>query len=245
MSMISSGWSVVIPTIWASNRIFELIRSLDDCEHVNEVILIDNRPEAKSEISGCSKLRVLSRGTNIFVNPAWNWGVEEACSPWVCICNDDVSFGTTVFAEVQAFLDSKPKGVVAGCHRDCFSSREEGVLIEKGHDLGFGWGCVMFCRRESYPHIPENLRIWSGDRYVIAKARAVFAVKFPISTEMSVSSGQSIFDDIKHSDKVLIKSLLTRWESWAVKASERRNGGEKSVRAVTRTFFRFQWQKLR
>ena len=245
MKYMHQNWSVVIPTIWASKRIYDLVASLEACERVQEIILIDNRPELANEIEGCSKLRVISKGSNIFANPAWNLGVSESKCRYVCICSDDVSFDTVVFREIEVFLESRASGAIVGCHRDCFSSKDGGVSVEEGHDLGFGWGAVMFLEGESYPRIPEELRIWAGDRFIIAKASSVFAAKFSIVTEMSTSSGQSIFDDIKSADKVLIQRLLTRWESWGVKASERRNGGKKSLLAVAWTFLKLKWQKLR
>ena len=39
-----------------------------------------------------AKVQRLEQDNNIFVNPAWNLGVEQAKNENICICNDDVLF---------------------------------------------------------------------------------------------------------------------------------------------------------
>ena len=35
-------YTIVIPTLWKSNRIHTLLKSLIECDYVDEIILIDN-----------------------------------------------------------------------------------------------------------------------------------------------------------------------------------------------------------
>ena len=128
-------WSVVIPTLWKSPRIYNLLESLQKTPHVGEIILIDNAPEHTPDLPKLEKLKILSKGVNIFVNPAWNLGVSEATFPNIALCNDDIEFDTRLFS----FFDSlKIRQTVFGCCPENFSSQSPVATefnIEKGHNI--------------------------------------------------------------------------------------------------------------
>ena len=70
-------YTVIIPTLWKSDRTKQLLSDLNACEYVDEIIVINNQLtdvlDAKVE-----KVRHISFGKNIYVNPAWNKGIELA-----------------------------------------------------------------------------------------------------------------------------------------------------------------------
>ena len=78
--MSTTKYSIVIPTLWKSNRTKKLIKDLNDCQYVDEIIIIDNTGTEERDTLPTiyPKLRMVSKGENIYVNPAWNWGIELA-----------------------------------------------------------------------------------------------------------------------------------------------------------------------
>ena len=89
-------YSIIIPTLWKSNRTKKLLADLQECEYVDEIILIDNTLTTVSDITE-GKLRIVSFGENIYVNPAWNWGIHNAKNALVELINDDINFNHNIF----------------------------------------------------------------------------------------------------------------------------------------------------
>jgi len=89
-------YTVVIPTLWKSDRTKKLLSDLNECEYVDEIIVINNQLtdvlDAKVE-----KVRHISFGKNIYVNPAWNKGIELAKNECIALCNDDINFDPNIF----------------------------------------------------------------------------------------------------------------------------------------------------
>lgn len=108
-------FSVVIPTLQKSNKLGRLIESLDAVDLVGEIIVINNAPKPLAVAS--KKMRVLDQDENIFVNPAWNLGAEQARFPWLAILNDDVVLGRDFFARAAWLFRTRRVGMV-GLNKD-------------------------------------------------------------------------------------------------------------------------------
>ena len=61
----------------------DLIRTYDAHPRVGEILVVNNA--SKSLAVDAEKLRVLDQETNIFVNPAWNLGAQEASTTCCCL----------------------------------------------------------------------------------------------------------------------------------------------------------------
>ena len=96
-------YSVIIPTLWKSDRTKKLLSDLNECEYVDEIIIIDNTGTEERDILPTiyPKLRMVSKGKNIYVNPAWNLGVELAKNDLIALVNDDINFDTNVFGVID------------------------------------------------------------------------------------------------------------------------------------------------
>ena len=70
-------YSIIIPTLWKSNRTDKLLKDLEECEYVDEIIVIDNSSIYETDRT-IGKIRMISKGENIYVNPAWNLGIKIA-----------------------------------------------------------------------------------------------------------------------------------------------------------------------
>ena len=100
-------FSVVLPTIWSQKieDIDTFIKKLQNCDLVDEIILINNAPQKYSgRYSNLSKIREL-KYDNIYVNPAWNVGVYQSKNELLCILNDDVDFNLDVFGFIKEELE--------------------------------------------------------------------------------------------------------------------------------------------
>ena len=71
-------WSVIIPTLWKPKTFPELLERLQNEPCVDEILIIDNAPHQKASVEFGPKIIWLEQPQNIFVNPAWNLGVERA-----------------------------------------------------------------------------------------------------------------------------------------------------------------------
>ena len=70
--------SVIMPTMWKSHRTIALLESLDKTHEVSEIIIVDNNVSSRPNGLKSHKFIFLNQQTNIFVNPAWNLGVQKS-----------------------------------------------------------------------------------------------------------------------------------------------------------------------
>jgi hypothetical protein len=208
--MIFGKWTVVIPTIWKSPMILDLTNQLIQCDEVSEIIIIDNDSRNRKCLSNSEKLKYIEQTTNIYVNPAWNLGVRESKNKNICLCNDDLIFDTGIFSLVNGKLRSN---TVIGCHADSFDSlKDASILFSQGHFIGAGWGCVLFFKKSFYVPIPNSIKIWFGDDWIVSTFRFVKSVRFGVLTQMSTSSRLPELSSILDTDKVNFYCKLSSFQ---------------------------------
>lgn len=164
-----ASFCFVIPTLQRAATLPTLVDRLVAHPLVDQIIVINN---AVTPVGGLgAKVTVLEPGHNIFVNPAWNLGVEHASATNLAICNDDVLFPTEVLEPVAALLGRRV-GVV-GPSTSCFS-QPPGLCQPRFHRIvrrPYGFGTLMFMKRSHYVPIPDSLKIWYGDDYLFLAQR--------------------------------------------------------------------------
>lgn len=198
-----SKFTVVIPTMWRSEFTPELLRSLEHCTEVGEVIIIDNN-FLNVKLPSISKMRYFTKGKNIYVNPSWNWGVELAKYENVCLLNDDLVLDTSIFKYVEPYL----KGRVIGMHSDnYYLEKSEIPTIYKIKERTWAWGCCIFVKKETYKPIPDCLKIACGDDYLIKVLPAYSVRGFKVTTRVSTTSLQVQFLPIQEQDLINFKAL--------------------------------------
>ena len=129
---------------------------------VQEIIIINNATDPLAWDS--PKVHVLQQGENIFVNPAWNLGVEGAKRDYIAIVNGYVLFSDEVFDYDAQLLRLPFAGMVGP---DGAFMNRPGVALShrmagEGH-IPLGMGVFMALRREYYLPIPDTMTIWGGD----------------------------------------------------------------------------------
>jgi hypothetical protein len=191
--------SVVMPTMWRSDRTEGLLNSLSDTDCVSEIIIIDNDRDQRPDISFPKKSVILDQDENIFVNPAWNLGVKESKEDYLCIINDDLSMNCkNSFPIMEELLEHIP---CIGVHSSSYSYEEDDVLMVRGHDIGRGWGCCMFLDKSKWVDIPDNLKIWYGDNWIVANYKECASIVMPIKTEMSTTSNSKELNEVIERDR--------------------------------------------
>jgi glycosyltransferase involved in cell wall biosynthesis len=162
-------FTVVIPTMWASDKIYESVKNLESCEAVGEIIIIDNNPSAcKKPLTG-DKVKHFPFSDNIFVNPAWNFGAHNATHDKVCLLNDDIVIEDIAFHFLSSQLERSDVGII-GLAKSCYKNNEienRPFYLEKMTMRNRGWGCAIFFKKENYVKIPPDLKIWFGDDWLI------------------------------------------------------------------------------
>lgn len=189
-------FSVVIPTLQKSPKLGRLVASLDAVDLVGEIIVINNAPEPL--VFASRKVRILNQAENIFVNPAWNLGAEQARFPWLAILNDDVVLGRDFFARAALLLRTGRVGMV-GLNKDHVTGSSGGIRkfvpASPAYKRGIAFGVAMAMPTKNYVPIPENLKVFYGDDWIFhSQTRRNWTLRnIHIDVDMSVTSGAPKF----------------------------------------------------
>jgi hypothetical protein len=197
-------YSIVIPTLWKSNRTEQLIRDLNECEFVDEIIIIDNTNTAEWDRT-YRKIRTVSKGENIYVNPAWNWGIELAKNECIALCNDDINFDPNIFGVITKDILLE-FGIIGQSEFNYKGKNSDEPILEKwnGKVRDWGWGCLIMFDKKNWIEIPDDIKIWYGDDYIFKcnLAQKSTLKNFNIETEMSTTSDEHIWNERKEQDKI-------------------------------------------
>ncbi len=196
-------YSVVIPTLWKSNRIGKLLFDLIKCEFVDEIILIDNAGKFFENFEALDKVKLVQVEENMYVNPSWNLGVMVAKNNSIALVNDDINFNPNIFGVITKEILSE-YGIIGQSEFNYKGKNSDEPILEKwtGKVRDWGWGCLIMFDKKNWIDIPENIKIWYGDDFIFKCNPAPKSTmkNFNIETEMSTTSDEPIWDDIKKED---------------------------------------------
>jgi hypothetical protein len=198
-------YTIVIPTLWKSNRTKNLINDLRECDYVDEIIIIDNTSTEEMDIQHTNKVRMVSKGENIYVNPAWNWGIELAKNECIALCNDDINFDPNIFGLINENIltYSGIIGMGEGNYKDPIDEAN-GPYIDVWQPgvNDWGWGCLILLKKSHWLPIPNDIKIWYGDNIIkdVNSVSKGVLRNFKVETEMSTTSDETEWDVIKKQD---------------------------------------------
>jgi hypothetical protein len=200
-------FSVIIPTIWKSEYTLELISKYCECEYVNEIILLNNKVENTPKLLIHNKLNIINLPKNIFVNPAWNYGVKISKSSYITISNDDILFNVNeYYSLLEQIISQQPLQNLGfiGSHSDNYIITEEKspILEEYNNQTNKGgWGCLFTFHKQNWKPIPEQLKIWYGDNWIHMTHQPILQLSgINIETKMSTSSDLEEVRSIREND---------------------------------------------
>lgn len=156
--------SIIIPTLWKSDYIYDTIRDFSHCGLEGmELIIIDN---ANSNYNfQADNMTIVKQQENIFVNPAWNLGVEMAKNDIICLLNDDISINLeTLYANISRFPEYGIIGFDANRNLTQTLNNDDDIWeLEEATCRSLGFGCMMIMPKPHYEPIPSDLKIYFGD----------------------------------------------------------------------------------
>lgn len=207
-------FSVIIPTIWKSDYTLDLLNRYSECEHVDEIILIDNASHLNNSVN-YKKVVYIKEPENTFVNPAWNKGVSISKNNYITISNDDILFDVNEYYELlKQIIEQHPlenMGMI-GSHSDNYSIKDDKTpiieLYNNKNNTG-GWGCLFSFHKKNWKPIPEQLKIWYGDNWLHMVIRPILQLSgINIETKMSTSSDLSEVRVVRDNDTIQWHKLL-------------------------------------
>jgi len=173
---------LIIPTLWKHDSFYK--NYLDEYisyTEINNIIIIDNditnRPNI--DLLEDNKIKLLNYGSNIYVGPAWNKGVEFSATEIVCLLNDDIFVTRDVFTFVSK-LDFKDIDIIGNNH---WANNDEIDLVKLNHNkaipLGeqcYGFGSCMFVKKDKYTTIPNNFQLLFTDDFLVHNCNNVYTL---------------------------------------------------------------------
>ena len=160
--------SIVIPTLQKNLPVLlNLIQSLVKDDSVKEIIIIDNSLKGLDYPN--KKVRVIIPDRNLYVNPSWNLGVKEAKGEIVGLLNDDIMIAKNFCSDVIKQMN-RSMGLVGMNSGDYIITTNEiknpektNLYLEKTKYMDMSFGVMMFFYKDTYPFIPDKLKIVYGD----------------------------------------------------------------------------------
>lgn len=153
-------FSVVIPTMWYGTELISMLKKYETSVYVKEIIIIDNNPKDSIDLSMFKKVKIYTKGENIYVNPAWNLGASLAKYELI-LANDDIIIDNidTVFNS----LCNSDYDIVGVEIKEC--TQNESIIIDTINTFpANSYGCFMYIK--NYVYIPEQFKIWYGDNFL-------------------------------------------------------------------------------
>lgn len=184
--------------MWRSKNFLDCLEKYVKNSNIKNIIIIDNDYIKRPKISfSNAKIKIFKFANNIFVNPAWNFGVSKSESDVICILNDDVYISNDVFDLISKTNFEKEKIDLIG---SLLVDRElpleiSSIDINKKIFIGDqypGFGTCMFLKREKYVEIPFLYKIWFGDDFLVNNVENILA--FPLNAKMCSETTNSFYD---------------------------------------------------
>lgn len=221
--MAAEKVSAIIPTIQKNLVVLgKLLDILNKDKAVSEIILINNLQKDITEFGNIKKLKIVNMQKNMYVNPSWNYGVENAENDIFLVMNDDIlpikNFASKVLE--SGILDKKTTGLV-GINSEFIHQNDRVTTTDitppddDGANLHFknmnnyrntgDWGSAFFGRKRNWYHIPDDLKIIFGDNFILQKnldnAKINYQISgIPFNHIHSLSSASPEFHEVVNMD---------------------------------------------
>lgn len=158
--------SIVIPTMWKFEPFYEFLQYMCLVDTVGEVILIDNNETDRPNIEFHPKVKIHNFNKNIYVNPAWNYGISVAENDNICVLNDDVLVDLKLFYKIKEVLKPGRLVVVAANYNKEVTVTGQQHVVARNTVDPVHWGCCWFIHRSDWVEVPAGMDIYHGDHWI-------------------------------------------------------------------------------
>lgn len=206
----SDKYSVIIPTLqkaWSITRI--LLETILKDENVGEVILINNCGTPVNLVN--NKLKVVNLQENIFVNPAWNLGVELAKFENIALVNDDIILPNNIFGKIGNLEEYGITGCGSYIPMDHKTYEVRLASIDLASERNYNFGVFMVFKKYRYIPIPNEIKIWYGDDWLFYHNKNNGTLSIPIKVQDSTTSSLCEFNNQKQLDRAGLQSTITNY----------------------------------
>lgn len=182
-------YSVICPTLWKPDFFPSFLSTLNNSPLVDEIIIISNAPDQQPDLAHIQKVKVIKQSTNIGVNPAWNLGASLAKNDDLIFMNDDIMFESVFFNYIESIKNQDPNTGMIGIN---VHSNE----LLKVDNRPYGMNCLFYMNKKDYRVIPESLKIFFGDDWLVAdlkdKQKTIYAVPVKTNGILNMSSQNNL-----------------------------------------------------
>ena len=173
-------FSVVIQTRWHSLKIIKLLEKLENCQLVDEIILIDNNPKEKIELTLYKKVKYHTKDF-LYPNESINLGVSLAENNLICLCDDSLEFDCE---EIFHWILNNKSGL--GCIGLSPKNFEFGYTytgvekVKNEQDLSKlihnGFDKLVFFIKNNFIKIPGELKINYGIDWIAKTNKPTYSI---------------------------------------------------------------------
>jgi len=161
--------SVIIPTIWLHpDAVHHIINQLILESSIGEIILINNnRNYENSSIPNHPKLVLVVPEKNIGCNPAWNIGAKMASFDKLFFLSDDFAFDFSICKYIEPHI-TETRGLILSNTNS--SSNDMPIRLVPANwpeNRTLGWASGFFVHKKVYNPIPEQLKVYCGDNWLL------------------------------------------------------------------------------
>lgn len=226
--------SVIIPTLQKNKQLlFNLLSVLDKDTGVDEIILIDNSLQGLDFTS--AKLKLIIPEANLFVNPSWNLGVKEAKNEQIALLNDDITVPENFCSNIFSKITDK-MGVV-GYNRDFITETWDILPSPMVSEINLmqistrckHWGVAIFLYKSSYIEIPDEMKIYSGDTWLLYHSKKMKKPVYSVCGQEiyhygSLSCSSKALEPILKNDMKILKKYTYKWWQYLFNLDKLYNG---------------------
>lgn len=243
MNIKKKYFSIIIPTMWKSDKIHQMLDVYQKNDLVKEIIIIDNYPSEKPNLEKYNKIIYYTEGKNLYVNPSWNIGVSLS-GYQIILANDDI-----LIRDLTKIL-----GTFKSTDFDIIGTQ----LGELNEDYNISpitdfpensFGVFMYIR--NYTYIPEQIKIWFGDNILFDNNKKRGILK---NAGIVVNDGEQIpkingsvtvkyirninGDDIIKNDRIYYNKLKNDKENFniIVRTSGRKNYFKRCINSIKKFY---------
>lgn len=159
--------------MWLVPKFTETLMLFVNLNIIGEVIIINNNRANTPDhlVLHHPKIKMHNFPENIYVNPAFNYGVAVSAYNKIALINDDIFFDLDVFNIVDKLLDNAK---IIAVNLPLVNKNGEikvaagQILVDKfipGMNLHH-FGCLMFMNKIDYIPIPAGLNVYYGDTWL-------------------------------------------------------------------------------
>jgi len=156
-------FNIGIPTMWKSPYFSKMLVKYEKCPYIKNIYVVDNDTSESPMFTGFKKLVYLPQEENIFVNPAWNL-IASYANPneHLIIANDDI-----YIKDLDQMLRQLYESPFELTGARIFSQEKKIEGLKKFPAQS--WGSFLCFKPNKYLYIPEQLRVYMGDKYFFDK----------------------------------------------------------------------------